>query len=82
MPQQQRQMPPQQYMQQQQQQQQQQNVNQLNGSWQSDKDTPHRREMIQHMYVVVRIRVFPPLRVGRPPNISTFYPQRQASKER
>jgi hypothetical protein len=50
MPQQQRQMPPQQYMQQQQQQQQQQqNVNQLNGSWQSDKDTPHRREMIQHM---------------------------------
>lgn len=24
----------------------------LNGNWQSDKDMPHRREMIQHMYVV------------------------------
>lgn len=25
----------------------------LNGNWQSDKDMPHRREMIQHMYVIV-----------------------------
>jgi hypothetical protein len=82
MPQQQRQMPPQQYMQQQQQQQQQQNVNQLNGSWQSDKDTPHRREMIQHMYVAVCICSFPPLRVDSSPNISVFHPQRQASEER
>jgi hypothetical protein len=25
------------------------NVNQLNGSWQSDNDTPYRRRMIQHL---------------------------------
>lgn len=54
MPQQRQQPQQQQYMQQQQQQ----NVSQhstssnvMSGNWQSDKDTPHRREMIQHMYV-------------------------------
>ena len=56
-------MPPNQqhYMQQQQQQQQtsqrstsSQNV--LAGNWQSESDTPHRRDMIQHMYVFVHSR--------------------------
>jgi hypothetical protein len=45
---------------QQQQQQQQQRASMsssgLNGNWQTDKDTPHRREMIQHMYVYFHSR--------------------------
>lgn len=50
--QQQRQPPPQQYMPQQQQQQQQHSQSMMNGNWQSEKDTQHRRDMIQHMYVL------------------------------